>query len=263
MSSLAVLTGCGASSSGNASPAKPDPSSVPSQSAPAATSSPTPAGKPLAGKTISIDPGHNGLNGANPGLMASPVPAGPFQKPCNTSGTSTASGYQEHAFTFDVATRLVAILRSKGANVVETRTNDHGTGPCVNERAAIANNAHADAAISIHGDGAPSSGYGFHVILPALIKGYTEPIVVPSKKLGYDIRDAFHAGTGEPYSSYLGNNGIDVRSDLAGLNLSKVPAVFIECGNMANSGDASRMTDPAWRQRAAASLANGLTTFLR
>jgi N-acetylmuramoyl-L-alanine amidase len=143
-----------------------------------------------------------------------------------------------------------------------TRANDHGVGPCVNTRAAIANRAHADAAIAIHADGAPRSGYGFHVILPAYIKGYTGSIVGPSRTLGLAVRDAFHAGTGEPYSSYLGHNAIDVRGDLGGLNLSKVPAVFIECGNMSNPGDARRMTNPLWRQRAAQALADGITAFL-
>lgn len=224
---------------------------------------PTGPGAPLAGKTIVIDPGHNGGNERHPEVINSLVPAGPFKKPCNTTGTATDSGYSEHAFTFDVATRLAAILRREGARVVLTRSDDNGVGPCVNDRAAIANRAHADAAIAIHADGAPASGYGFHVILPSLIKGYTEPIIASATKLGHAIRDAFHQGTGEPYSSYLGHEGIDIRGDLGGLNLSKVPAVFIECGNMQNPQDAARMTDASWRQKAAESLAAGLGTYLR
>jgi N-acetylmuramoyl-L-alanine amidase len=41
-----------------------------------------------------------------------------------------------------------------------------------------------------------------------------------------------------------------------------VPKVFTECGIMRNAGDAQRMTDPAWRRRAAAALAAGITRFL-
>ena len=52
------------------------------------------------------------------------------------------------------------------------------------------------------------------------------------------------------------------RSDLGGLNLSAVPKVFIECGNMRNSADARRMTDPQWRQQAAQGIADALTAFL-
>lgn len=266
-----ALAACGGESAMSASqrsvPATAQPGSAPATTQPAsplaAGPTPTSSGGALAGKTIVLDPGHNGGNERHPEIINRPVPAGPFTKPCNTTGTATTSGYSEHAFNFDVATRLAAILRKEGAHVVLTRPDDTGVGPCVNVRAEIANQAHADAVIAIHADGAPASGYGFHVILPSLVKGYTEPIIAPATKLGHAVRDAFHQGTGEPYSSYLGHQGIDIRGDLAGLNLSKVPAVFIECGNMSNPDDAAHMTDPSWRQKAAESLAAGLATYLR
>ena len=47
-----------------------------------------------------------------------------------------------------------------------TRSDNSGWGPCINERAAIGNRADADAAISIHADGGPADGRGFHVIYP-------------------------------------------------------------------------------------------------
>ncbi|MCW2915674.1 MAG: N-acetylmuramoyl-L-alanine amidase [Actinomycetia bacterium] len=252
--------------SGSPAPAGTSPAALPAVSptvSPAASpSSRVASGKPLTGKVITVDPGHNGGNGAHPEIINRLVPAGPIKKPCNTTGTATDAGYSEHAYTFDVGTRLVKILRAQGATVVVTRPNDRGVGPCVNERAAIANRAHSDAALSIHGDGAPAGDHGFHVILPGLIPGYTGPIVEPSKRLGYDIRNAFHSGTGEPYSNYIGHAGIDVRKDLGGLNLAKVPAVFIECGNMRNPGDAGRMSDPSWREKAAQALAAGLKAYL-
>ena len=52
------------------------------------------------------------------------------------------------------------------------------------------------------------------------------------------------------------------RTDLGGLNLSRIPKVFIECGNMRNAADASRLADPAWRARAAAALVQGLRRYL-
>ncbi len=265
-----ALAACGGSA-GSASTAAPP--KVNGSAAPAGSASPgdptqrvadaggSGKGK-LAGLVISIDPGHNGGNDTHPSIINKLVSAGPFKKPCNTTGTATDAGYPEHAFTWDVAVRLKAVLQQEGAKVVMTRSNDTGVGPCVNERAAIANRAHANAAIAIHGDGAAASGYGFHVIEPQLIKGYTESIVAPSKKLGTAIRNAFHAGTGEPFSNYLGKSGLDVRDDLGGLNLSKVPVVFIECGNMRNAADAARMTSAAWREKAAQALATGLADFL-
>ena len=49
---------------------------------------------------------------------------------------------------------------------------------------------------------------------------------------------------------------------MAGLNLSTVPKVLIECGNMRNSGDAAIMASPGGRQKMAEGIAAGLAAFL-
>jgi N-acetylmuramoyl-L-alanine amidase len=220
---------------------------------------------PLAGEVVAIDPGHDGGNGADPAFISQPIDGGGFTEPCDTAGTETASGYTEHAFNFDVATRLVALLEGEGATVVLTRTTDTGVGPCVNVRAAIGNDAGADAAISIHADGGPVSGRGFDVIEPApVISSISNntAIVPASAQLAIDVRDSFAADTGEPPSDYAGTEGTDQRGNLGGLNLTTVPKVLIECANMQNPIDAALTEDPAWRQQAAQGLADGITAFL-
>ncbi|MDX6226932.1 MAG: N-acetylmuramoyl-L-alanine amidase [Frankiales bacterium] len=216
----------------------------------------------LAGLTIVLDPGHNGGNGADPGRLNAPVPAGGFTKPCNTTGAETNAGYPEHAFNWDVVNRAAALLRAAGARVVLTRHSDTGFGPCVNVRAATGNAAHADAVVAVHADGAASSAYGFHVIAPALSpdRGNAK-ILARSWALAEAVHTAFHTVAGEPYSTYV-SGGLTRRSDLAGLNLSRVPAIFIECANMRNAGDASRVASATWRQRAAAGIVAGVTAFL-
>jgi N-acetylmuramoyl-L-alanine amidase len=254
-----ALGGCGSQGSPPASAASQP--AVPVSSAPASRP-PSPTGG-LSGKVIVIDPGHNGANAKHPGIINKQVDVINGRKPCNTTGTATDDGYSEHAFTWDVANRLAKVLRARGAKVILTRGNDHGAGPCVDERAKIANRAHADASLSIHGDGAPASDHGFHVIEPAVIKGYNDRIAPVSGRLGLDIRDAYHRGTGIPYANYIGKkNGLNVRSDLGGLNVAKVPAVMIESGNMRNPGDAAKMKSPQERQKMAESLARGLAAFL-
>ena len=217
---------------------------------------------PLSGKTIAIDPGHNGRNWAHPKKISRLVDAGTLRKACDTTGTATASGYAEPGFTFDVALRLRRILRRGGANVVLTRRSNAGWGPCITERAAIGNRAHADAAVSIHADGGPPSGRGFHVIYPPSIRGLTDDIAKPSRCLALAMRHAYLAGTGLPYATYLGGNGLSARSDLGGLNLSDVPKVFVETANMRNRGDASLLESPRFRERIARSIAAGLARFL-
>jgi N-acetylmuramoyl-L-alanine amidase len=227
-----------------------------------ASPSPRASALPLAGDVIVLDPGHNGGNATHPDIVNRLVNVITEQKACDTTGAETDGGYPEYAFNFDVAIRLARLLRRDGAKVVLTRYTDTGVGPCVTERAAIGNRVHANAAISIHADGGPASGSGFEVIEPGLVPGYTNKIIGPSRGLGLDIRHAYHVITGEPYSDYVGTAGLDVRTDLGGLNLSKVPKVFIECANMRNSADAARLTTAAFRQRVAVALASGFVVFL-
>lgn len=216
----------------------------------------------LGGKIIAVDPGHNGNDGAHPEIVNKLVNAVSEWKPCDTTGTETNAGYTESAYNFDVAMRLTAILRAAGATVVLTRTTNTGVGPCITERAAVGNRAHANVAISIHADGAPATGHGFHVIEPVDVHGPSTAVLAPSRVLAVDIRDAYTTGTGLPPANYIGSNGIDPRPDMGGLNLSTVPKVLLECGNMRNAGDAAKLSAPAFRQRIAAAIAAGLARFL-
>jgi N-acetylmuramoyl-L-alanine amidase len=221
------------------------------------------AGTPLQGKTIVLDPGHNGGNARSPSVINRQVNIGQGQtKPCNTTGTATDGGYSEAAFNWDVAVRARRVLRRRGATVALTRADNRSVGPCVDERARIANRAHADATVSIHADGAPASGFGFHVIEPSLIRGLTDDIFRRSHLLAIDVRSAFRSATHEPYSTYLGDHGLDRRGDLGGLRLANVPAIFIETGNMRNAADARRMLSGAYRLSVARGIANGIQRFL-
>ncbi|MFI5067843.1 MAG: N-acetylmuramoyl-L-alanine amidase, partial [Streptosporangiales bacterium] len=179
---------------------------------------PTAAGV-LTGNTVTVDPGHNGGNAAAPAIINRPVWNGRETETCDTTGTQTDGGYTEALFNWNVARYLTADLRAEGATVVLTRTTNTGIGPCVTQRAAIGNRAHADAAVSIHADGGPPGGRGFAILEP-VADGINNAIIGPSARLATDLRDAFAAGTGEPVSSYDGTNGIQPRDNLAGTNLS-------------------------------------------
>ncbi|NUW32310.1 N-acetylmuramoyl-L-alanine amidase [Nonomuraea sp. SMC257] len=217
----------------------------------------------LAGKVVVIDPGHNGGNYRDPKAVNRKVNVLTQWKACDTTGTSTNDGYTEAAFSWDVSNRLAKILKSRGATVKLTRSDNNSVGPCITQRAAIGNRAKADAAISIHGDGSAPGNHGFHVIMPKKINGPVDPVVGDSRRLGLAVRDAYHKGTGVPYSTYIGSKALDFRSDLGGLNLSTVPKVFIECGNMRNAAEAAKFRDPAFRQRVALALANGMQHYLQ
>ncbi|WP_338146739.1 N-acetylmuramoyl-L-alanine amidase [Streptomyces boncukensis] len=224
---------------------------------------------PLAGMTVVLDPGHNPHNHKHPDKISRRVDIGTGMKECDTTGTASNSGYPEAEFTLDLARRTRTALQDRGARVLlthEGREARQPYGPCIDERARTGNRAHADAVVSLHADGAPSGSRGFHVILPAQVrqgKADTRRIVAPSRRLGTALRDAFHRATGEPPASYIGDHrGLDSRADLGGLNLSTVPKVFLECGNMRDPQDASRLTSAKWRTKAAHGVADGIADFL-
>jgi N-acetylmuramoyl-L-alanine amidase len=224
--------------------------------------------EPLKGKVIVIDPGHNPGNFRHTSEIARQVDIGTNRKECDTTGTSTNSGYTEAQFTLDVSHRLRALLEKQGATVKFTHDGDSPAwGPCVDERARIGNAAHADAAISVHADGSAQGDRGFHVILPKSVHAGaadTRPIVAPSRDLGERVKTDFALLTGSSPANYVGDgSGLVPRKDLGGLNLSKIPKVFIECGNMRDTKDAARLTSAAWRQKAAQGIADGIEGFLR
>lgn len=147
-----------------------------------------------------------------------------------------------------------------------TQDGNRPYGPCIDERARIGNNAKADAVVSVHADGSAAYNRGFHVILPASVhKGVadTRAIVKPSRLLGTALKNHFKQATATKPSNYIGHGtGLDVRGDLGGLNLSRVPKVFIECGNMRDPKDAALLSSAAWRQKAAQGIADGITAYL-
>ncbi|MEA5359371.1 N-acetylmuramoyl-L-alanine amidase [Amycolatopsis sp., V23-08] len=266
-----LLTGCEEDTPAAPAPAPvvtrtvtPTPATVtpsPSSVAPPAPPSSAAAPPVAAGKVVVLDPGHNGGNGSHAAEINRLVPAGRGQtKPCNTTGTSTNAGYPEHAFTWDVAQRVGNALAAKGIRVVYTRQNDTGVGPCVDKRAAIGNDANADAVVSIHADGSNSPGAnGFHV-------AYSSPPLnaaqgAPSTRLAQTLRDTLRTG-GFSTSNYIGGNGLSARADLGGLNLSTRPIALVECGNMRNAAEAARMSSAEGRQQFAASITAAIEAYL-
>ncbi|WP_037901454.1 N-acetylmuramoyl-L-alanine amidase [Streptomyces sp. NRRL S-350] len=248
-----------------APPTAPPVAPPPTADDPTGTAAPAAGANGLAGRTVLLDPGHNPGNSAHTAEINRKVDIGNARKECDTTGTETDAGYTEAEYTLDVSRRARAILAARGATVVLVQDGDRPWGPCIDERAKAGADAHADVAVSVHGDGGPAGGSGFHVIMPARVvagKADNSAIVEPSHRLGLLLRDRFRTATGEPYADYVASQGLDTRSDLGGLNLSTVPKVFIECGNMRNPTDAKRMTDPQWRQQAAQGIADALTAFL-
>lgn len=216
---------------------------------------------PLSGIVIAVDPGHDGGNASHIAAINRLVWIGNRWKACDTVGTTTRSGFPEHRFTFAVALRVKARLESLGATVYLTRTTDTGYGPCIDVRGRFGAKVHAQLTISIHGDGAFTSDHGFFVMKPGLVVGYTDDIRARSAGLATSVRAGLVAA-GLHVANYYATNGIISRTDLGTLNMSNVPVVMVELGNMKNSVDASLMTSTTGRDRYAAGLVGGIRRYL-
>jgi N-acetylmuramoyl-L-alanine amidase len=272
-----LLAGCGSASTGAATaPRTGSPDSAPASTSPATTSpaatasagsgsvsaSPDTSAQPsLAGKTVGIDPGHDGGNFNDPDFINKQIWNGREYENCDTTGTQTASGYTEARFNFNVASYLRRDLLALGARVVMTRHSNNGVGPCVTTRAEIINRARANVAIDIHADGGPPSGRGFTVLEP-VADGPNDKVIAASARFGSDVRAALLKDTSMPESDYYGHDGLISRNDLAGLNLTTVPKVLIECGNMQNSVDARLLIRPAFQRQLARALTAAIVAFL-
>lgn len=222
-------------------------------------------GQPLAGMVIALDPGHQ-LGNSNPRFaskMAQTRYNGYITKGCNTTGTATNGGYAESTFNWRVSRYLERRLRALGATVRMTRTTNSydAWGPCVWDRGRFGAKVGADLLLSIHADGAVSSGSGFYVMLPRSIPGWTDDIAGRSGRMGKRFVQAM-ADAGAPRSTYISGQ-ILVTPEISTLNFSDVPAILVELGNMRNASDAARMTTRSGQRKYADWLVSGIRAALK
>jgi N-acetylmuramoyl-L-alanine amidase len=211
----------------------------------------------IAGMIVFLDPGHNGANDSS---ISRQVPTGRGgTKNCQESGTSTDNGYPEHTFTWDTTLRIRQELTALGVRTAMSRGNDTGLGPCVDERAEMANSLKPNAIVSIHADGGPPTGRGFHVNYSA--PPLNQAQAGPSVQFAQVMRDQLQASGLVP-ATYIGSGGLYPRADLAGLNLAQYPAILIELGNMKNPADVGLITTEEGRQKYADAVVRGIAGFL-
>jgi N-acetylmuramoyl-L-alanine amidase len=123
----------------------------------------------------------------------------------------------------------------------------------------MANALRPDAIISIHADGGPPAGRGYHVNYsdPPLNTAQSGPAVRLAQVMASQL-----AAAGLTPSTYRGTNGLYGRPDLAGLNLAEYPSILIELGNMKNRQEAQAMATPEGQAKYAAAVVQGVTAYL-
>lgn len=234
--------------------AEPAPTAAPSPSTPA-----SPDVRPLEGVHVVLDPGHNGGNGEATAEVNALVGDGRGgRKACNTVGTSTAGGYMEHAFTWDVTRRAQELLEADGAEVTLTRQDDESVGPCVDVRGSTVGDVDADVLVSVHANGSENTtakGYFAIVSAPPLNDAQGEP----SRDLATHLLAALADGGFTPSGSYA--EALSERADLGTLNWAERPAVLLELAEMRNPEEAALVESEEGRQRYAEAIVAGLRTW--
>ena len=214
-----------------------------------------PAAGAATGPVVVIDPGHD----ARENLATEPIgPASATRKIKDGGGTSgIVTGTREADLVLAVSTRLRDLLRSAGVPVVMTRTRTDGPSMGNVARARIANRAGAALFLRVHADGHPSGSVrGTHTLTPALRRGWTDDVYVPSRRAASLVQVELVRALGFP------DRGVAERSDFTGFNWADVPVILVELGFMTNPTEDLLLRRSAVRDRAALGLCRGVLRFV-
>ncbi|KJV00761.1 MULTISPECIES: N-acetylmuramoyl-L-alanine amidase [Nocardiaceae] len=247
-------------------PVSADPSAP--ATAPSATPGTASAGRELTGKTVFLDPGHQGT--AHSENLQRQVDDGRGgTKDCQTTGMTTVDGVPEHTINWKVSELVRSSLESLGATVKTSRVDDTGWGGCVDDRARAASASGADVAVSIHADSTSTTTdtdkHGFHLIVPTLPIPNAAADAAQSeggRSASKLMRDSYVRAGFDPanYSGVV--DGIQERSDVAGPALTTVPLVFVEMGNGANPDDAAVLEGSDGQVKHAIAISTGIIDYL-
>lgn len=183
---------------------------------------------------VVVDPGHGGTD---PGTVG--------------------NGLQEKNITLDAALRLRDALTRCGIRVIMTRTTDslvlpNGTiSQDLSQRAAIANNNHADLFISWHVDSSSSPDVnGVATWIYPSAKGTS------TQTIAQNIVDAIALATGQK------NRGVYF-GDFAVLRETTMDAVLIESGFITNAQEAANLAQASFRAKQAEAVAKAVCNWFK
>ncbi len=204
-------------------------------------------------KLVCIDAGHqqrgdSSLEPIGPGASS-------FKAKVASGTSGVATGRPEYQLTLEVALKLQEELVRRGYDVLMTRTT-HEVNISNSARAAIANNARADAFVRIHANGSGSAAAsGAITICQTPANAYCGAYYGQSRRLSEQVLAHFVAACG------CKNGGIWETDTMSGINWCSVPVTILEMGYMTNPAEDRLMSDPAYQGRMVQGIANGIDAY--